>query len=50
MRIISGKFKGKIYLPKDDKTRPLKDIVKESIFNVIDHSNKIKIDIKIQLF
>ncbi len=47
MRIISGKFKGKkIYLPKDDKTRPLKDIVKESIFNVIDHSNKIKVDIK----
>ena len=42
MRIISGKFKGKkISLPDDKKTRPLKDIVKESIFNLINHSKKI---------
>ena len=46
MRIISGKFKGKkINLPKDKNTRPLRDLVKESIFNVIEHSNKIKIKI-----
>ena len=46
MRIISGKFKGKkIYLPKDKYTRPLKDMVKESIFNVISHSNEIEIKI-----
>jgi len=41
MRIISGKFRGKkITLPKDKKTRPLRDLVKESIFNLIQHSNK----------
>ena len=46
MRIISGKFKGKkIFLPKDKYTRPLKDMVKESIFNVISHSNEIEIKI-----
>ncbi len=44
MRIISGKFKGKkILQPKDIKTRPLKDLTKESIFNIINHSNKLKI-------
>ncbi len=42
MRIISGKFKGKkIQQPKDDNTRPLKDLTKESIFNIIEHSKKI---------
>ena len=45
MRIISGSFKGKKILePKDQKTRPLKDLTKESIFNIIKHSNKFKID------
>tara|TARA_B100000900_G_scaffold102086_1_gene84573 strand:- start:471 stop:1034 length:564 start_codon:yes stop_codon:yes gene_type:complete len=43
MRIISGSFKGKkILQPKDIKTRPLKDMTKESIFNIITHSNKFK--------
>ena len=43
MRIIGGKFKGKkLILPIDNKTRPLRDIVKESIFNLITHSKKIK--------
>ena len=42
MRIISGKHKGKkLFLPKDKNTRPLKDLVKESIFNLLDHSKKI---------
>ena len=46
MRVISGKFKGKkIYEPKDLKTRPLKDLTKESIFNIINHSNKLQINI-----
>mgnify|MGYP001193607076 CR=1 FL=1 len=46
MRIISGKFKGKkLFLPNDKKTRPLKDLVKESIFNLIQHSNKININL-----
>ena len=41
MRIISGKFKGKKLLePDDKKTRPLKDLVKESLFNIIKHSKK----------
>ena len=45
MRIISGSFKGKRILePKDKQTRPLKDLTKESIFNIITHSNKFKID------
>ncbi len=43
MRIISGLFKGKKILePIDSNTRPLKDLTKESIFNIIIHSNKIK--------
>ena len=47
MRIISGKFKGKkILQPKDKETRPLKDLAKESIFNIINHSNKFKVNIE----
>lgn len=47
MRIISGYLKGKkIILPKDKKTRPLKDMVKESIFNILIHSNKIDFQIE----
>ena len=47
MRIISGNFKGKkILQPKDKFTRPLKDLTKESIFNIIKHSNKFNIDIE----
>ncbi len=43
MRIISGSFKGKkILQPKDIKTRPLKDLTKESIFNILSHSNKFQ--------
>ena len=47
MRIISGNFKGKkIIEPKDKKTRPLKDLTKESIFNIIAHSNKFEIKLE----
>ena len=47
MRIIGGKFKGKKLLePNDKETRPLKDLTKESLFNIINHSNKFSIDIK----
>ena len=46
MRIISGKFKGKkILQPKDQKTRPLKDLTKESIFNIIKHTKKFNIEL-----
>ena len=42
MRIISGNFKGKkLIIPKDKHTRPLKDNVKESIFNILEHSKLI---------
>ena len=47
MRIISGDFKGKKILePKDKETRPLKDLTKESIFNILSHSNKFKIKVR----
>ena len=47
MRIISGKFRNKkLYFPKNLKTRPLKDSVRENIFNILEHSNNIEIKIK----
>ena len=47
MRIISGEFKGKkLLLPKNKKTRPLKDLVKVSIFNLLDHSNIVGKELK----
>ena len=47
MRVISGFFKGKKILePKDIKTRPLKDLTKESIFNILNHSNKFETNFK----
>ncbi len=47
MRIIAGKFKGKKILePKDKETRPLKDLTKESIFNIINHSNKFSVNLE----
>ena len=42
MRIISGYLKGKkIDQPNNKFTRPLKDLTKESIFNILQHSNLI---------
>ena len=47
MRIISGNFKKKKILePKDHETRPLKDLTKESIFNIIEHTNKFDVNLK----
>ncbi len=47
MRIISGQLKGKKILePQDKNTRPLKDLTKESIFNIIRHSNKFFFDLE----
>ena len=41
MRVIGGKLRGKlIHNPTDKTTRPLKDMVRESIFNILNHSNK----------
>ena len=47
MRIISGKFKNKkLHFPKNIKTRPLKDSVRENIFNILCHSNNFNINIQ----
>ena len=43
MRIISGELKGRsIKYLKNSKTRPLKDSVRENIFNILKHSKFIK--------
>ena len=45
MRIISGDLKGKkLLIPKDNYTRPLRDAVKESLFNLLQHSNVLNFD------
>ena len=47
MRIVSGNYKGKkILLPKDKLTRPLKDLTKESIFNIIKHSKLLDVNLE----
>jgi len=46
MRIIGGTFKGiKIFEAFDKNTRPLKDLVKESILNILEHSKDLKISL-----
>ena len=46
MRIIAGELKGrKIIFPEKKNTRPLRDLVKESIFNVIENSHKFEVQI-----
>jgi 16S rRNA (guanine966-N2)-methyltransferase len=47
MRIISGVLKGKsVNFLKNSITRPLKDSVKENIFNVLKHSKLIKVRVE----
>ena len=47
MRIIAGKLKGAtLHMPKDKNTRPLKDLARESIFNLLTHSNKISLQLE----
>jgi len=42
MRIIAGKLKGSnLHLSQNKTTRPLKDRARESIFNLLTHSNKM---------
>ena len=46
MRIISGKLKGKsITFIRSAVTRPLKDSVKENIFNIIAHSSLLNVNL-----
>ena len=47
MRIIAGKLKGAtLHMLKDEDTRPLKDLARESIFNLLTHSNKISLQLE----
>lgn len=47
MRVISGSLKGRsINYIKNSNTRPLKDNVRESIFNILKHSSVIKTKIE----
>ena len=47
MRIVSGFLKGKkIDFLKTATTRPLRDFVKENIFNIIKHSNLINVKLE----
>ena len=47
MRIISGLNKGKkLIMPNDKSTRPLKDMAKESIFNILTHASYINFHLK----
>ena len=46
MRVTGGLLKGgKIEYIKSSITRPLKDLIKESIFNIINHSNLLNINL-----
>tara|TARA_B100000674_G_C37661760_1_gene832825 strand:+ start:30 stop:590 length:561 start_codon:yes stop_codon:yes gene_type:complete len=46
MRIIGGKLKGRlIKFVKSSTTRPLKDSVKENIFNIMIHTNKFSVNL-----
>ena len=45
MRVISGKFKNKkILLPDPKITRPLRDYVKESLFNLLKHTKSLNFE------
>jgi len=47
MRIIAGKLKGSsLHLAQNKITRPLKDRARESIFNLLTHSNKMSFQFK----
>ena len=47
MRIIGGKYKGKFLNHiKSVITRPLKDMVKENIFNILSHSSDVGINLE----
>ena len=47
MRVIGGNLKNKkLFFSSSTTTRPLRDLVKESIFNIILHSNLFNISLK----
>ena len=46
MRIIVEISKIKNFFPKNLKTRPLKDSVRENLFNILGHSMILKLKLK----
>ena len=47
MRVIGGNLRGKkIINPTDKSIRPLKDMVREAIFNIIEHSKNEYVELK----
>ena len=47
MRLIGGNLKNKkLFFSSSTTTRPLRDLVKESIFNIVTHSKLINIKIE----
>ena len=47
MRIVAGNYKGfGLYISKNKNTRPLKDLVRESVFNLMVHSKKLSFQFK----
>ena len=47
MRIISGTNKGKrLIMPNDKRTRPLKDLAKESVFNILTHAKYVNFHLR----
>ena len=47
MRIIGGKMKGSsLFIPLNKNTRPLKELARESIFNMLVNSKKISFELK----
>ena len=47
MRIISGYLKGKnLSFINSQTTRPLRDMVKEGVFNILEHSKLVDVKIK----
>ena len=50
MRIIAGKMKGaSLFMSSEKITRPLKDMARESIFNLLIHSKNISFEIEGEL-
>ena len=47
MRIISGTNKGeRLIMPNDKRTRPLKDLAKESVFNILTHAKYVNFHLR----
>ena len=45
MRIIRVNLRGKNFFTNSSTTRPLRDFVKENIFNLLSHAKKFRTDL-----